>query len=211
MTLPLRAIFRRKILGPFFELFSRRLRLSSRPEPVIIGLTSCSYLDPILTTLARPDVAARAAPFESEKLGGCALTARTSRRAAPLCFHLTCFRSACLLLTLAVPYAAHAQDPPVTGVYAIVGAKIEVGDGRVIDKGTILIRDGLIVGVGPKLTVPPDAEVIKGDGLTVYPGFIDADATQGLQLPDAKPDQDVAPDRTEEASPAMRLANRKGV
>jgi imidazolonepropionase-like amidohydrolase len=119
-----------------------------------------------------------------------------------------------LLITLFVPVvpgAARAQEPPATGVYAIVGAKIEVGDGHVIDKGTVLVRDGLIVAVGTNVTVPPDAEVIKGDGLTVYPGFIDADATQGLQLPEAKPDQDVAPNRTEEASPSMRLANRKGV
>jgi hypothetical protein len=29
-------------------------------------------------------------------------------------------------------------------LYAIVGARIEIGDGRVLEKGTVVIRDGLI-------------------------------------------------------------------
>jgi imidazolonepropionase-like amidohydrolase len=104
----------------------------------------------------------------------------------------------------------HAQTAPPS-VYAIVGARIEVGDGRVLEKGTVLIRDGLIEAVGKEVVVPPDAEVFKGDGMVVYPGFIDAQTATGLKLPDWQPNQDTAPDTVAVASPSMREANRKGV
>ena len=44
-----------------------------------------------------------------------------------------------------------------------------------------MIRGGLIEAVGPAkdVTVPFDAEVIDGKGLTVYPGFIDLFTTAG--------------------------------
>jgi len=114
-----------------------------------------------------------------------------------------------LCLTLAG--GARAQLRPFGDVHAIVGARIEIGDGRVIEKGTVLIRDGLIEALGPDLAVPPDAEVLKGDGLTVFPGFVDAFLTKGLKLPDSQPNQDVPPDTGSEAPASMRTANRKGV
>lgn len=121
-----------------------------------------------------------------------------------------------MLLALLGPALAggptHAQSSSsLPTVYAIVGARIVVGDGHVIDKGTVVIRDGLIEAVGPNVAVPPDAEVIKGDGLVVYPGFIDAHATSGLTLPTAQPNQDTPPDTSIDAPPFMREANRKGV
>lgn len=56
---------------------------------------------------------------------------------------------------------------------AIRGAKIVTGTGATIDKGTIVMRDGVIEDVGASVTAPPDAVVIDGTGLTVYPGLID--------------------------------------
>jgi hypothetical protein len=53
--------------------------------------------------------------------------------------------------------------------------------------------------------------VIKGEGLTIYPGFIDAYATKGLKLPDPSPDQDVKLDTGVMPPATMREANRKGV
>lgn len=111
--------------------------------------------------------------------------------------------------TLLLTGRAEAQRPP--SVYAIVGARIEIGDGRVIEKGTIVLRDGVIVAVGADVKPPTDAEVIKGEGLVVYPGFIDAYSNAGLALPEAKPQQDTPPDASLIASPSMREANRKGV
>jgi len=108
----------------------------------------------------------------------------------------------------ALPAFAQAPTPDT---FALVGVRVEVGDGRVIDKTTILLRHGIIAAIGPDLKVPADAEIIKGDGLTVYPGFIDAQMTSGFTLPAAQPDQDKAPDTGSEAPASMRLANRKGI
>src|SRR2546425_8350539 len=116
-----------------------------------------------------------------------------------------------VILSVMAGAAAFGQLRPFGDAFAIVGAKIEIGDGRVIEKGTLLIRDGLIEAVGATITVPPDAEVIKGDGLIVFPGFIDGYTNKGLKLPDAQPNQDVAPDTLAEAPPFMREANRKAV
>ena len=60
--------------------------------------------------------------------------------------------------------------------YAVVDCRLVIGNGTVIEKGTILIRDGLIQSVGPaaNLKIPPDARVIQGEGKIAYPGLIDA-------------------------------------
>ncbi len=110
------------------------------------------------------------------------------------------------LVTISQP-----QPSPFPSAHAIVNARVFVGDGRVLEKATILIRDGLIEQVGADVSVPPDAEVIKGDGLVVYPGFVDAHTTNGLQLPEWRSDQDTPPDTAADAPPFMRPANRKGV
>lgn len=64
--------------------------------------------------------------------------------------------------------------------YAIRGAKIVTVSGATIDNGTVLIRDGVIQAVGTSVTVPADALVTDGAGLTVYPGFIDLNSAAPL-------------------------------
>ncbi|MXW18128.1 MAG: amidohydrolase family protein [Gemmatimonadetes bacterium] len=63
-----------------------------------------------------------------------------------------------------------------TGYHALVGARVVTGPGQVLDNATIVIRDGLIQSVGRGTDAPPGARVWDLDGLTVYPGFIDAHA-----------------------------------
>jgi imidazolonepropionase-like amidohydrolase len=63
---------------------------------------------------------------------------------------------------------------------AIRNARVVTLSGPVIESGTVLLRDGLIEAVGAEVTVPPDAWVIEGQGLTVYPGLIDALSSWGL-------------------------------
>jgi imidazolonepropionase-like amidohydrolase len=46
-----------------------------------------------------------------------------------------------------------------------------------LSRGSILIRDGIIVEVGPRVTAPPGTREFDGTGLTVYPGFIDLHST----------------------------------
>jgi imidazolonepropionase-like amidohydrolase len=69
--------------------------------------------------------------------------------------------------------------------FAIRDARIVTVSGPEIERGTVLVRDGLIEAVGANLTIPADAWVIEGKGLTVYPGLIDALSTWGI--PEAAP------------------------
>ena len=63
-----------------------------------------------------------------------------------------------------------------TGYHALVGARVVTGPGQVIDDATIVIRDGLVQAVGRGMGAPAGARVWDLEGLTVYPGFIDAHA-----------------------------------
>ena len=63
---------------------------------------------------------------------------------------------------------------------AIRNARIVTVSGPVIAKGTVVVRKGLIEAVGENVAVPPDAWIVEGDGLTVYPGLIDALTTVGI-------------------------------
>ncbi|MEP6491369.1 MAG: amidohydrolase family protein [bacterium] len=71
--------------------------------------------------------------------------------------------------------------------YAITNARIVPVAGPVIDKGTVVIRNGVIAAVGASAQTPADARVIDGTGLTVYPGLIDANASLGLATAAAAP------------------------
>ena len=68
--------------------------------------------------------------------------------------------------------------------YAITDARLVTLAGDVIESGTIVLRGGLIEAVGADVTPPADAVLVDGEGLTVYPGFIDAYSQAGLVLPD---------------------------
>jgi imidazolonepropionase-like amidohydrolase len=103
---------------------------------------------------------------------------------------------------------------PAGETIAIVDARIVIDAHTQIDKGTILIRNGLIEAVGEKVEVPANAEVIKG--LVVYPGFIDAHATVGLgdtkRTPEQRKTAEDEPFDYAKAPPLkMDAANRKGI
>ena len=70
-----------------------------------------------------------------------------------------------------------AQSPEAV---AIVNAKIVTVSGPTIARGTVVVRNGLIEAVGENVTVPSDAWVVAGEGLTVYPGLIDPLSTVGI-------------------------------
>ena len=84
--------------------------------------------------------------------------------------------------------AAWAQSDPtgkrrVTSTYAITNATVFKAPGDPGSKATILIKDGVILGVGTSLALPKEAKVIAGDSLYVYPGFIDGAGTMGISKP----------------------------
>ena len=69
--------------------------------------------------------------------------------------------------------------------WAITGARIVPVSGPVIPQGTIVVRDGIIVAVGPtdRTPAPADARRVDGAGLTVYPGLVDAASSLGIPAP----------------------------
>jgi imidazolonepropionase-like amidohydrolase len=72
-------------------------------------------------------------------------------------------------------------------VYAITNARVVTVSGATIERGTVVIRDGLIAAVGAGVSAPPDARTIDGTGLTVYPGLIDASTTLAIPRPTPSP------------------------
>jgi imidazolonepropionase-like amidohydrolase len=90
------------------------------------------------------------------------------------------FAIAALVACAAAPlHATFAQQSGVE-TYAITGARIVTVSGPTIERGTIVIRNGLIQAVGANVAAPADARLIEGAGLTVYPGLIDAYTSLGI-------------------------------
>ncbi|HLK50920.1 MAG TPA: amidohydrolase family protein [Bryobacteraceae bacterium] len=80
-----------------------------------------------------------------------------------------------LMIMMALPVVA--QTP---GSYVLQNARVVRVSGPVIERGTVVIRDGLIDAVGENVAAPAGAWVIDCQGLTVYPGLIDALSRWGL-------------------------------
>lgn len=82
---------------------------------------------------------------------------------------------------LMVNYSTAAETKPA---YALVNCRVISVSSPPIEKGIILIRDGLIeaVGAAEKISIPPDAEVIEASGLTAYPGLISAHTNLFLEI-----------------------------
>lgn len=84
-------------------------------------------------------------------------------------------------------FTAIAQSDPsgerrVTGTYAITNATVYTSPNSA-SRTTVIIKDGLIEGVGQNIPVPVDAQEIKGDSLFVYAGFIDVAGDAGVGMP----------------------------
>jgi hypothetical protein len=89
-----------------------------------------------------------------------------------------------ITMLLAAASLTYAQAP---GPIALRGARVVTVSGPVLEKGTVLLRNGLIEAVGENLDLPKDAWVIDAQGVTVYPGLIDALSTVGLPETPAQP------------------------
>ena len=95
---------------------------------------------------------------------------------------LRCVSALCFTVLLALFRASpslHAQggEPQY---FAISGAKVVPVSGPSIENATIVISRGLIAGVGKDVAIPPEAWVIDGKGLIVYPGLIDSFTDVGI-------------------------------
>ncbi|MEY2500279.1 MAG: hypothetical protein QOI07_613 [Verrucomicrobiota bacterium] len=106
-----------------------------------------------------------------------------------------------IALSVAISSSAQVTTVPKQGirendprVHALTNARILAAPGKTIEKGTVLIRDGIIVEVGPDVKVPAEARVWDLTGKTVYAGFIDAysrlDLPETLKPEPARTDSD---------------------
>lgn len=98
---------------------------------------------------------------------------RAGRFVIPFLFALSSYAQ----VTTAPKQGIRENDPRV---HALINAHIVAAAGKNIDKGTVLIRDGLILQAGADVKVPPEARVWDLAGKTIYPGFIDAYSHVGL-------------------------------
>src|SRR6266536_1055895 len=98
------------------------------------------------------------------------------------------------LLSVVILFAkfSHAQRNAID-TYAITNARIITVSGPIIERGTVVIRDGLIVAVGADVATPADARVIDGAGLSVYPGLIDSSTALGIPQPSPSPSPSPSP------------------
>ena len=120
-----------------------------------------------------------------------------------------------IALALVAGSFAQSSVPNRSGTQAITNVRIEVGDGRTVERGAIVMRDGVIVAVGADAKIPAGAEVFDGKGLTAYPGFLDAWTDRLTKIP---PDvlsgasrAGDGPEKSENASAFMPEAYRAGI
>jgi imidazolonepropionase-like amidohydrolase len=77
-------------------------------------------------------------------------------------------------LQIAVAIAWFGVNQAAAQDIAITNVRIIVGDGSVIDSGTLVVRDGRIAEVAAGRTDTAGLETIDATGLSAMPGFIDA-------------------------------------
>ncbi|MDH7511626.1 MAG: amidohydrolase family protein [Clostridiales bacterium] len=122
-----------------------------------------------------------------------------------------------ILVLVIAPALVQADVSPT---YALVNCRIVPVGGPQVEKGIIIIRDGLIESIGTIgiIKIPEDAEVIEAEGLTAYPGLISAHtnffieppkeerpAAEALQTAESQPEKPVA----KRGSPAFSLLKPK--
>jgi hypothetical protein len=110
---------------------------------------------------------------------------------------------------LLAPHAiAQAGSSESSRPIAIVGARVEVGNGTVLERATVVVREGRIAVVAPN--APTDGcEVVQAEGLVVFPGFIDGYSTRHLKTP--TPPTQTPRDARDNAPATMWEGNRKGI
>ncbi|HEY7444991.1 MAG TPA: amidohydrolase family protein [Vicinamibacterales bacterium] len=78
------------------------------------------------------------------------------------------------LLCLVSPVSAGVAQAPAAQGLVITNARILDGRGGVIERGTVVVRDGKIVSVSAAAGASAGAQTIDAKGMTVMPGFIES-------------------------------------
>ena len=83
-------------------------------------------------------------------------------------------------ITLLALILVAASTTVFSQTIAITNGKVYPISGPPINNGTVLIRDGMIVAVGPQVTVPAGAQTIDATGKVVTPGLINSITELGV-------------------------------
>ncbi len=109
---------------------------------------------------------------------------------------------------------ATGQDnplPPVTKTYALTNVNIVPQPGEMVERGTVVVKDGLIQAVGQDVSIPYDAKVIDADSMYLYAGFIDGLSHTGIKKEENKENENGGrrrgrPDVDDPGNPPNELA-----
>lgn len=115
---------------------------------------------------------------------------------------LSCMLGGILGSNLALAQSDPSGKKSITSTYAITNATVFTKPGSEGSKATILIKDGVIKGVGTNLSLPVEAKLIPGDSLFIYPGFIDGASQSGI----SKPEDPKRPDDFDSSRPSDEIA-----
>jgi hypothetical protein len=115
------------------------------------------------------------------------------RRCAPA----VCAAALLLILSAAPSALAQGGEPQY---FAIRGAKVVPVSGSPMENATVVISRGIITAVGKDIAVPPEAWVIDGKGLTVYPGLVDSFTDVGIPVAAPSGGEGGGPRRPQETS-----------
>jgi imidazolonepropionase-like amidohydrolase len=79
-----------------------------------------------------------------------------------------------LLVTFLAAWLIHAASTTVSAQdLVITNARIIVGNGQIIERGSVVVRNGRIASVAPGQASSSGVQTIDAQGMTVMPGFID--------------------------------------
>ncbi|MEE2711020.1 MAG: amidohydrolase family protein [Gemmatimonadota bacterium] len=93
-----------------------------------------------------------------------------------------------ILLILSITPAEAQETAPTAGmrdntprVHALTNVRIVQAPGRTVERGTVILRDGVVESVGASVRVPADAQLWDYTGHTVYAGMIEMYSKVGLK------------------------------
>jgi hypothetical protein len=101
------------------------------------------------------------------------------------CVFALAFAVTLLALLAAAPQTCAQGGEPQ--YFAIRGAKVVPVSGPPLENATVVMAHGVITAIGKDVAIPPDAWIIEGKGLTVYPGLFDSFTDVGLPAAPAAP------------------------
>ena len=101
-------------------------------------------------------------------------------------FKLSLIAMLCLSLQYLSAQVDYDKVGEVAGSYYLQNVQIIQSPDKVIERGAVLIKNGIIQQVGANVRAPYDAEIVKADSMYVYAAFIDGLSHTGIKKEEGK-------------------------